>query len=148
MVIMKNNGTKGKKPYTAKNSYTSSDWNLAKPNTIYVGDKSAHYGNVFISVRKWTGSHMVAFRAGRELRTVHAKTIIQVGSDKKKQFTINTKRMYEYLHEKSKTGEIHLEMRDFGKCPNDAYKVNINDLVLYANIDDHPIIEDRLGGIA
>ncbi len=29
---------------------------------------------------------------------------------------------------KSKTGEIHLEMRDFGKCPNDAYKVNINDL--------------------
>jgi len=137
---------KKKKAYSAKTSYTSSDWNLAKPNTIYVGDKSAHFGNVFISVRKWTGSKMIAFRAGHELRIVHPKTIITVGSEK--QFIINTKRMYEYLHEKSKTGEIHLEMRDFGKCPNDAYKVNINDLVLYANIDDHPIIEDRLGGIA
>jgi hypothetical protein len=146
MVIMKDNGKKGKKPYTAKNIYTSSDWNLAKPNTIYVGEKSAHYGNVFISVRKWTGSHMVAFRAGKELRIVHPLTIITVGSEK--QYKINTKRMYQYLHEKSKTGDIHLEMRDFGRCPNDAYKVNINDLVLYANIEDHPITEDRLGVIA
>ena len=145
---MKNNGTKGKKPYTAKNSYTSSGWNLAKPNLIYVGDKSTHTGNVFISVRKWNGSRMMPFRAGRELRTVHAKTIIQVGSDKKKQFTINTKRMYQYLDEKSKTGEIHLEMCDFGRCPNDAFRVNLNDLVLYANIEDHPITEDRLGVIA
>jgi len=137
---------KKKKAYSAKTSYTSSDWNLAKPNTIYVGDKSAHYGNVFISVRKWTGSKMIAFRAGHEVRIVHPLTIITVGTAK--QFKINTKRMYQYLHEKSKTGEIHLEMRDFGKCPNDAYKVNINDLVLYANIEDHPIIEDRLGVIA
>lgn len=143
--MVKKNGTKGEKPYS-KTSYSSSDWNLAKPNTIYVGEKSAHFGNVFISVRKWTGSKMVAFRAGHELKNVHALTIITIAQQA--QFRINTKRMYEYLHEKSMCGAIHLEMRDFGNCPNDAYKVNIAELVEFANIEDHPISEPRLGGVA
>lgn len=143
---MNTGNIKGKKAKSAKSQYLSSDWNSSKPNTIYVGEKSAHFGNVFISVAKWNGSAMVPFRAGHELSMVHPLTIITVG--KEAPFKINTKRMYQYLHEKQKAGEIFLEARDFGKCPNDAYRVSLADLVLFANIEDHPIVDTRLGEIA
>jgi len=136
---------KGSKTYLHKNQYSSSDWNLSKPNTIYVGEKSAHYGNCFISVAKWNGNKMIPFRAGHELKFVHPLTLITVGSEKA--LAINTKRMYLYLHEKQEAGKIHLEMRDFGKCPNDAFRVNLADLWAYANIEAHPIKDSRLGEV-
>jgi len=138
--------TKGNKPYLKNNKYTSTDWNLSKPNTIFVGEKSAHFGNVFISVRKWDGRKMIPFRAGHKLNEVHPLTVITIAN--KNAFKINTKRMYLFLHEKSQTGEIHSELCNFGRCPNDAYRVNIADLVLFSNIEDFPIEEKRLGEIA
>lgn len=143
---MKNGNTKGKKSYQAKSQYLSADWNKAKPNTIHIGEKSAKYGNCYISVARWNGNKMIPFRAGHELSMVHPLTIITVYGEQP--IKINTKRMYLYLHEKGQNGDIHLEMRDFGKLPNDAYRVSIADLVLYANIEDHPITDSRLGEIA
>jgi hypothetical protein len=119
---------------------TGSDWNRIEPNDIYINEKSAKYGNAIIAVRKWNGTKMVSYRAGHPIEKVHPLTriIIQNGGISK-QINLNTARVYQYLEEKSSAGEIFIQPFTFNKCPNDAYKVKISDLTLFANTEEHPI---------
>ena len=135
------------KKKVGQSEYKSSDWNPSRPNVVWVNAKYRNTGNCIIAVRKWDGKQMIPFRAGRNLAVVHPLTVIRLEGEKD-ELRLNTKRVYQYLKEKSESAEIYTEHFTFGKCPNDAYKVNINDLVSFANIAEYPLENAKVGEIA
>lgn len=130
-----------------QSEYKSSDWNPSRPNVIWVNLKYSNTGNCIISVRKWDGTKMMPFRAGKPLVGVHPLTVIRL-EGQKEDIKLNTKRLYQYLKEASESGEIFTEHYHFGKCPNDAYRVKISELTAFANIIDYPLGNGLVGEIA